>query len=396
MCQRRIPVLRVAIDEPWQKESVETIARRFEDMHPDVSVHVDLVSNGAIRSDLYAGESTADLVQLFNDDITDSSRDRLLLDLQPWIDSAGIAALFHPSILQLVRTDSGITTIPISATMKGIFYNKMWFDKANIPYPEEGWTWEDFLEIAYRLQRSNVSPGEERYAARISFHQEYIGLLLLTAGTYWLSPDRTKATGYANSPEAVKAITWAAELVRKHRVARATQEHFSNSDLIANETGMVLDYWIMLHEIQPHLKGDLGIAGLPHFQGGVRINEPWISGFGISARTQHLELVRSLLYEISCTSNELTRLVTQGFISPLHSVYEEAQHDCDPLRCAILAEMAYGGSLPVSPANLPYFRLLEDFVNPALSKIVFEGEDVKETLDDLAEKLDIELVKRMQ
>jgi len=312
-----LAVLRVAIDEPWQREAIEAVARRFEDVHPGVRVHIDLVSNGAIRSDLYAGESTADLVQLFNDDITDCSRDRLLLNLQPWIDTAGIEALFHPSILQLVQTESGITTIPISATMKGIFYNKKWFDQANIPYPEEGWTWEDFFETAHRLQGSNVSPGEERYAARISFHHEYIGLLLLTAGTYWMSPDRTKASGFANSPNAVKAITWATDLVRKHRVAHATKEYFSNSDLLANEAGMVLDYWIMLHEIQPQLKGNLGIAGLPHDREGVRVNEPWICGFGISAQTRHPELAKKLLYELTCTSNELTHLVTQGFIAPL-------------------------------------------------------------------------------
>lgn len=383
--------LRIVIDEPWQKESIEKIAKRFEAANPGVSVIVDVVDNGAIRSELYAGESKVDIVQLFNGDITDGSRDGLLLDLRPWVDADDTEALFHPSILRFVRNGDSIAAMPISATMKGIFYNKQWFDKAEIPYPEDGWTWDEFLDTGLKLQSANVSPGEERYAARISFHREYIGLLLSSAGTDWLSPDRTRATGYANSPEAVEAISWAADLVRKHQVAGATQDYFKNSDLLENKAGMILDYFIMLHENEPKLKENLGMVGLPYFRGGQRVNEPWICGFGIVSRTGHPELAWQLLRELTCTSNKLTRLVTQGFIAPLHSVYKEVGHDLDPLRRVVLEELAHGGLLPVSAAHIDFCRLLDNHLNPALRRIVYEGADVKETLDSIAVRLDDEL-----
>ncbi|TMV43757.1 extracellular solute-binding protein [Paenibacillus mesophilus] len=385
--------LRIMIDEPWQKESIEEIAKRFEAANPGVSVLVDVVDNGVIRSELYTGESRADIVQLFCGDITDGSRDGLLLDLRPWVEAYDIEALFHPSILKLVRKGDSIAAMPISATMKGIFYNKQWFEKAEIPYPDDGWTWDDFLEIALKLQMANVNPGEERYAARISFHREYMGLLLLTAGTDWLSPDRTRASGYANSPKAVETITWATDLVRKHGVAWAMHDYFKNSDLLENNTGMILDYFIMLHENEPKLKENLGVVGLPYFRGGKRVNEPWICGFGIATRTEHPELAWQLLRELTCTSNELTRLVTQGFIAPLRSVYAEVGHDNDPLRRVVLDELAYGGPLPVSAANTDYYRLLDKYVNPEMRRIVYEGADVKETLDTIAVRMDEALAK---
>ncbi|MFK7692758.1 ABC transporter substrate-binding protein [Paenibacillus sp. HJGM_3] len=242
----------VHIDEPWQKEAVEAIANRFETLNPGVDVIVQVLPNGEIRNSLYTGESNADLVQLFNGDIVDCSRDGLLIDLNTWLGQHDqLDRLFHPTIIGMVQPEGRTAVLPLSATMKGIFYNKQWFDKAGISYPDEDWTWDDFLDIAVRLQRANVLNGDEGFAARISFHREYIGLLLLIAGTDWLSPSKTRASGYTNSAQAVHAIKWAADLVRKHQVARATQEYFTNRDLLRNKAGMILDYFVMLHEIQP-------------------------------------------------------------------------------------------------------------------------------------------------
>ncbi|PWV90597.1 ABC-type glycerol-3-phosphate transport system substrate-binding protein [Paenibacillus cellulosilyticus] len=339
----------VHLDEPWQKEAVEAIARRFEEMNPGVTVTVAIVPNAEIRANLYTGESSADLVQLFNRDIFDCMRDGRLLDLRPLIEcNPQLISLFHPSIFRLIEHGEQIAVLPISAAMKGIFYNKSWFDKAGIPYPAEDWTWGDFEEIAIRLQESNVSEGENRYAARISFQREYMGLLLLTAGTDWLSPDGSRASGYTNSPQAVQAVQWAVDLVRKHQVARETQEYFANGDFLRNDVGIILDYYNMLHELQPHLQDDLGIAALPQFHKGQAVNEPWVCGFSITATTANAELAWSFLQELTCTSNELTRLVTEGSIAALRSVYSEVGHDRDPMRNAILSELSKAVQLPLA------------------------------------------------
>ncbi|WP_274362250.1 extracellular solute-binding protein [Paenibacillus thermotolerans] len=377
--------LKVLIDESWQREAVEAIARRFESSHPEAQVIVEVLENGEIRDCLYSNNRPADIVQLFNGDLADCHSDGLLLDLNRWLGAE--SELFHPSIVRFVEFGGKYGAVPLNATMKGIFYNKLWFDKAGVPYPEEGWNWECLQDAAVRLQSANVSAGEDRYAVRISFHHEYIGLLLLTSGTDWTNPNRTKSSGYANGPEAVKAVTWAADLVHKHRVAQATQDYFKNSDLLNNECGIILDYYIMLHELEPKLNDNLGIAGLPSFREGKRINEPWVSGFGIPARSEHPELAWQLLKELACTNNELTRLVTEGFIAPLRSVFADVGHDRNPFRQLILKELDYGGPLPPA-ATAAYCQLLNQHVNPALAQIAFHGADVQETLDLLAAKLD--------
>lgn len=382
----------VQIDEEWQKEAVDAIARRFEANTPGVQVDVKVMPAAEIRAALYNGESGADIVQLTNGDIADCCKAGLVLDLRAWLDtSPALIRLFHPSVFRMIQLQERIAVLPTHASMKGIFYNKRWFDKAGIAYPEEGWTWEAFQEIAVRLQRANIEEGEQRHAARISFHWEYIGLLLLTAGTDWLAPDRRSASGYANRPEAVRAVQWAVDLVRSRHAARATQDYFVNADFMRNEVGMMLDYYVMLHEIQPRLREDLGVAGLPRFEGGPRLNEPWVSGFGISSAARHPELSWALLRDITCESNELTRLVSEGFIPALQSVYAEVGHAEDPLRNAVLSELANSSPLPVSPGHSRLYQLLDRHVNPALARMVMDGADVQETLNELAAELDVKL-----
>ena len=39
-----------------------------------------------------------------------------------------------------------------------IYYNKDLFDKAGVPYPKDGWTWEDFQDTAVKLTYGAVAP----------------------------------------------------------------------------------------------------------------------------------------------------------------------------------------------------------------------------------------------
>ncbi|QHW29817.1 extracellular solute-binding protein [Paenibacillus rhizovicinus] len=379
--------LRIDIYEDWQLEAVEKAARRFEEAHDGVRVEVRLLPDREIREGLQDGTSGSDLVQLANGDFVDCSRNGRLLDLTAWAHTHQLELLFHPALWRLLQVDGRLAGLPISATVKSIFYNKEWFRSAGIPDPADGWTWQDFIATAQWLQTANACEGQDRFAARLSFDWEYIGLLLLSSGTSWLSPEGSKASGYANSEAAVKTVKMAAALVREHKLSPATQDWFTHGDLTEGKTGMILDYMIMLHEIEPILGRRLGIASLPRDPATERTNEPWISGFGIASGSAEPALAFQLLTELTCSSNELTRLVTDGFIAPLKSVYEEAGHHRHPLRERVLAELAFAGPLPHS-ASSEAVRLLREHANPALARILHDGADVSAALDELAEKLD--------
>jgi hypothetical protein len=69
-------------------------------------------------------------------------------------------------------------------------------------------------------------------------------------------------------------------------------------------------------------------------------------------------------------------------------INSEVGHDLNPMRNAILSELSKAAQLPLAVGDK--FQLLDDSVNTALARILFDGADVK-TLDNLAIELDYKL-----
>jgi ABC-type glycerol-3-phosphate transport system substrate-binding protein len=80
------------------------------------------------------------------------------LDLQPLIDSDASfgPSDFWPGIISgMEDTEGRITGLPITLFLQGIFYNKSAFAAANLPYPQPGWTWDDFRSAAAALSEDD-------------------------------------------------------------------------------------------------------------------------------------------------------------------------------------------------------------------------------------------------
>jgi ABC-type glycerol-3-phosphate transport system substrate-binding protein len=64
---------------------------------------------------------------------------------------------FDPVLIDAMKkiSNGGLYGLPVTADMMITFYNKDVFDKAGIPYPKDGWTWDDALEISKKLTRND-------------------------------------------------------------------------------------------------------------------------------------------------------------------------------------------------------------------------------------------------
>lgn len=63
---------------------------------------------------------------------------------------------FEPTIMDGIRgmADGKIYMLPITNMRQVMFYNKGVFDKLSVPYPQNGMTWDDALELSKKLTRS--------------------------------------------------------------------------------------------------------------------------------------------------------------------------------------------------------------------------------------------------
>lgn len=158
-------VLTLAIPD-YLVVSLETALERFRTQHPDATVVVEPV-NTYIGSAAYAGEDQEtyfDNVSRYvvSGDViyTDSyslvpevTRTGGLLDLNPL--ATGDAGLnpddFYPAAWEMFQWDGGLWALPASVNVLPVIYNPAAFDAVGLSYPDESWTFNDYLDAARTL-----------------------------------------------------------------------------------------------------------------------------------------------------------------------------------------------------------------------------------------------------
>ena len=93
------------------------------------------------------------------------------LDLQPLIDADSTfdQADFQPETLSAMEDTQGrVLGLPMTLFLRGIFYDKAAFDKANLAHPKPGWTWDDFRRMTATLTQNQAGKARFGYADRSS------------------------------------------------------------------------------------------------------------------------------------------------------------------------------------------------------------------------------------
>ncbi|MGH3488975.1 MAG: ABC transporter substrate-binding protein [Actinopolymorphaceae bacterium] len=170
-----------------------------------------------------ASGAPPDLVKINDDYVKGISRTGGLLDLTPFIEKDKIdVSNFSEELYNFPQQSDGkFTAWVIAHSPRLMFYNVDMFKEAGLPLPptewtSDGWTWDDFVEVAKKL----TIPGE-RFGTLIyldtGFEQTWAVNNGEPDGIY--SPDGRTFT-LAN-PKAAEAIQWATDLTCVHKVQPA-------------------------------------------------------------------------------------------------------------------------------------------------------------------------------
>lgn len=112
----------------------------------------------------------------------------------------------------LSRYDGKLYYLPKTATYWAVYYNKKMFDEHNIAYPENGWTWDDFIEKAKKMT---------------DIEKEVYGSLMPTFNNMWYfkammtgAGDGYKEDGTSDfdSPAFKDAVKWFNDLSVVHKI----------------------------------------------------------------------------------------------------------------------------------------------------------------------------------
>jgi len=127
------------------------------------------------------------------------------------------ANLFEGNILDSMSSGGKIYALPITYSPLAFFYNEDMFDARGVDYPDQTWGWGKMLDAALRLTGTFPDIGEGMVYGLGLFP---VNLNMAMAFVRQNGGELLDETGRCrlDSPEAVEAIQFCAELINKHRV----------------------------------------------------------------------------------------------------------------------------------------------------------------------------------
>jgi multiple sugar transport system substrate-binding protein len=285
-------------------DHVEAAMSRFREQYPHITVNLRAASAEQLASDLGAGD--ADVRATFTA-IVDSQRERgnlMALDLFVEADESFDVSDWYPAALAAFTIDGKLWAIPYGVTSEVVFYNKDLFDQYGVPYPEVGWTWDDFVRTARALRDPQAgiygfahSPDTDGWLQWMYIHQQGGGIL-----DDMQNPMRTTF----DDPLNVQAMEWYAGLYHEYGVA-PTQEQISRElggdvdvafaagkvgmmsrDLNSQEGAVVGKGW----------PARWGMVSPPRSTADTALDicgDLWVHGYAISSQTQHPEAAWQLV-----------------------------------------------------------------------------------------------------
>ena len=291
-------------------------------------------------------------------------------------------------------TDAGGATrvlgIPAGYTTLATYYNKDLFDKAGLPYPKGGWTWDDLRADA----KASARPDQKVYGFGVDGAPDPYDFeaYLWSNGSSWISPDGTTTKGFLNAPETAQVFQMFVDMVKSGEgVLFGVGDNGSYRELFnADKLGMVISGTWPMPDFDA-AKKNYGMVGLPAFAGKPAHSQVDMSALSIAKDSKNADLAWEFVKFYA--SPKAVALRTNN-LPILNSVAKSRGLMDNPKYAAFFAMLPPAGDSR-SPAFLhnPNWGRAQDVVNTAIQKIYGDLDNVQATLDAAAEKADKALTK---
>lgn len=347
----------------WGSESeikiLKPILKDFENINPDIKVDFMHIPQNYFQKLhlLYASNTAPDVIFINNLYLPVYANAGVLSDLSEYdleYDK------FYKTSLASMGWKGGIYAIPRDISNLLIFYNKDLFKKYHIPYPNTGWTYNDFVKMAQKLTKRGESFG-------MSFDEGPLYFLsYLVMYGEWTSEDTLNyfKKDILSKPKINEALNTYADLRYKYHCAPLKQDLGSMTNgqmFLLGKLGMYFSGRWMVPKLREDAKFDWDVIEFPTLTGKEKSSVLTdSSGWALSKSSKHKpEAVKLIKYLSSKrVSEEFTK---NGLIVParLDVAYSEVFNDGKkPLNSKAFLNTAQN-SRP-TPVTVNYNEILDD------------------------------------
>ncbi len=377
-------------------EPFNNAIKSFEAQYPKAKVQLESVPQGYGDKLLtqFAAGTAPDIFQVGDGDVARFVAKGVVEDLEPYIhgDNALDMSVFFPKVAAIGQVGGKTYLLTKDYSPLVLYYNKTLFDEAGVKYPDENWTWDNFLAAAKALTKTDASGKVIRWGVQLpdSWGDPYwvrgLSPIIYQNGGELISPDGKKASGYINSPQTIEAVQWYVDLFLKHKVAptKADVEALAGQDLF--QTGKVAMLWTgrwPLKDFQKNPKLNFGTAQLP--KGKQRANSICWAGFAMYSKSPNKDTAWAFLKWIAAEQG--AQEFAKYAFTAVQPIAELQGLDTDPYNAPIVKDLEFVHPLPEF-TNPKFGECVETPFRTALEQIFLQGKDVKTALDEIATKAD--------
>lgn len=129
------------------------LVQEFNERYPYVTVELKPIQ----PRDWWRGQRGPDEVDVFttfDGALSELQKQGSILELDAFVeqDMSFELADFYPGTIEHLTVEGKTWAVPAGLDITVMFYNQDLFDRYDVPYPEAGWTWDDFMNIVLALR----------------------------------------------------------------------------------------------------------------------------------------------------------------------------------------------------------------------------------------------------
>jgi multiple sugar transport system substrate-binding protein len=362
----------------------EDLIAAFEDENPDVEVELDVVHWDNVYQKTTTLISAQQEPDILNTDtiLVQYAAEGLLEPLDPYMDDA-FKARFIPAMLGSGRYEGKIQALPFLASVRALFYNKDVFESAGVQPPGNA---EELVQAGLAI---NNPPDLYAFGMPITNFegQAYISYFLWAAGGSWLDQSGKCAV---NSPEGVRALTFARDLVQRYGIVYPPWSTVNRDEtqkaMIAGKVGMLMTA-SFFPTIAKAENPDLRLGAVPIPGDREQYNLAVVDSLMIFKRSEHKQEAFDFIKFYFRDEWHKRECLAEGVLPVTKSVSKSLESDPD--LGPFIGMLPNGRFYPLHPDWQPmYMEVIK-----AWQLAILGEKEPKEALDDAVRKINTEILK---
>lgn len=286
-------------NDAYLQATNEAIARFNED-YPNVTVQMDIdpIANGwgefvaRVLNQFAAGQSY-DVYNTAIETFRAFSSRGLFQPLDERISISDNLSGVNANMWDMVKYNDQTFYIPGLWENIMINYNVDLFDEAGLDAPATDWTWDEFVEAASALTKTDDAGNIVQFGYEVPNQFFFVQPWFFSNGTSIVNEDWTASN--LDDPKVAETIQFLHDLIHEHGVSPIPGNETLDNQFMAGQVAMISrGHWVVTGAISNGLNMDVTYPPVGSEQATVL----GFGAYGISSQTQHPDLAFALLEEL--------------------------------------------------------------------------------------------------